>query len=77
VIKDLPKRRRTRLETFDPVERGLADEMGALERTGIKVQLSAVLRTPEDLRNPSPLLLDLTEDAVLLQDEGHGADPEA
>jgi len=44
--------------------------MEALARAGVMVELSPVLRTPEDLRTPSPLLLDLTEDAVILQDEG-------
>ena len=70
VIKGLPRGRRARLETFDVVERSLAPEMEALARAGIMVELSPVLRTPEDLQTPSPLLLDLTEDAVIRQDEG-------
>jgi len=70
VIEGLPHGRRARLETFDPVERSLATRMEALARAGVMVELSPVLRTPEDLRTPSPLLLDLTEDAVILQDEG-------
>jgi len=36
----------------------------------VDVELSPVLRTPDDLRRASPLMLDLTEDAVILQDDG-------
>ncbi len=52
------------------MERHLEPSIAALARDGIAVELSPVLRTPEDLRIASPLLLDLTEDAVLLHDEG-------
>lgn len=70
VIEDLPRGRRARLATFDPVERSLANEIEALAASGITVELSPILRTPEDLRTASPLLLDLTEDAVILKDRG-------
>jgi len=68
VVDDLPRGRRARFETFAPVERALAPAMEELRRAGIETELSAVLRTPEDLRSASPLMLDLTEDAVLLVD---------
>jgi predicted nucleotidyltransferase len=68
VVEDLPRGRRARLATFDPVERALASAIEKLAATGIAVELSPVLRTPEDLRITSPLLLDLTEDAVILLD---------
>lgn len=42
--------------------------MDELSRNGIDVELPPVLRTPEELRSPSPLLPDLTEDAVILKD---------
>jgi hypothetical protein len=70
VVEGLPQGRRARLASFDPVERKLATEISALAASGIKVELSPVLRTPEDLAIASPLLLDLTEDAVLLEDRG-------
>jgi predicted nucleotidyltransferase len=70
VVADLPRGRRARLQTFDPVERSLVRETEALARLGIEVELSPVLRTPEDLKVASPLLLDLTEDAVIVQDRG-------
>lgn len=70
VVEGLPEGRRARLASFDPVERGLAVEIAALAQRGITVELSPVLRTPADLAIASPLLLDLTEDAVLLEDRG-------
>jgi predicted nucleotidyltransferase len=70
VVEGLPRGHRARLETFDPVEGHLAADLDALARQGISVELSAVLRTPEDLRTASPLMLDLTEDAVILVDHG-------
>jgi len=70
VIEGLPEGRRARLESFDRVERGLASEIASLAERGITVELSVVLRTPADLAIASPLMLDLTEDAVLLEDRG-------
>jgi hypothetical protein len=68
VVDDLPRGRRARFETFCPVERALAPAIEELRRAGITTELSPVLRTPEDLRTASPLMLDLTEDAILLDD---------
>lgn len=70
VVDGLPRSRRARLETFDAVERALAVELGTLRQSGIETELSAVLRTPEDLKTASPLMLDLTEDAIILEDRG-------
>jgi predicted nucleotidyltransferase len=68
VIEQLPCGRRARRATFDPVERALTDAIATLGANGVTVELSPVLRTPEDLRTTSPLLLDLTEDAIILVD---------
>jgi predicted nucleotidyltransferase len=68
VVADLPRGRRARLQTFEPVEHALAGAIAELQQHGIHTELSAVLRTPEDLRTASPLMLDLTEDAVILED---------
>lgn len=70
VVEDLPRGRRARLESFDPVEARLAGAIAELARRGIHTELSPVLRTPEDIRTASPLMLDLTEDAVILEDHG-------
>ncbi len=71
VIEGLPRGRRARLHTFDAVERALGPAIESLATTGIRVELSPILRQPEDLQIASPLLLDLTEDAVILEDR-HG-----
>jgi predicted nucleotidyltransferase len=70
VVEQLPRGRRARLATFDPVEQELAGEIDSLATAGVTTELSPVLRTPEDLRTASPLLLDLTEDAVIIADRG-------
>jgi len=68
VVEGLPRGHRARLSTFDPVEQRLATALDALAQRGAAVELSPILRTPEDLRVASPLMLDLTEDAVVLLD---------
>ncbi len=68
VIAGLPRGHRARLQTFDAVEHALAPAIQSLAATGISVELSPILRTPEDLKIASPLLLDLTEDAVVADD---------
>ena len=70
VVRDLPRGRSARLATFDTVDRRLASAMDALRREGITVELSPILRTPEDLRTATPLMLDLTEDAIIRLDRG-------
>jgi len=70
VVEGLPRGRRARLQTFEAVERLLEPELAALGRNAHAVELSPVLRTPDDLAVASPLLLDLTEDAVILEDRG-------
>lgn len=68
VVDGLPRGHRARFATFDPVERQLAPAIEALSTMGMRVELSPILRTPEDVRTASPLMLDLTEDAVILLD---------
>jgi predicted nucleotidyltransferase len=70
VVDELPRGRRARLDTFDAVELALAGEIQALMEAGVDVELSPVLRTPDDLTRASPLMLDLTEDAVIIEDDG-------
>ncbi len=68
VVDDLPRGRRARLVTFDPVEREITPARRALAAAGIVTEVMPILRTPEEIRSQSPLMLDLTEDAVLLLD---------
>jgi len=70
VVAGLPRGRRARRATFRAVEDRLAGSLRRLRETGLDVELSPVLRTPEDLAIATPLMLDLTEDAVLLEDRG-------
>ncbi len=70
IVDGLPRGRGARLATFDAVEQALAPDMEALRGAGIAVELSPVLRTPDDLQTASPLMLDLTEDAVIIEDRG-------
>jgi predicted nucleotidyltransferase len=71
VIEGLPAGRRARLATFRPVEAALREYLRSLARSGIETELMPVFRTPAELQTHTPLMLDLTEDAVILQDS-HG-----
>jgi predicted nucleotidyltransferase len=70
IVEELPRGHRARLATFEPVERELVTDLRALESTGIRTELSPILRRPEELQTATPLMLDLTEDAVILADRG-------
>lgn len=64
VVRDLPTSRPARWEEWDAVERRLTER----RQGGVPVALSPVLKSPEAIAAGTPLLLDLTEDAVLLWD---------
>lgn len=68
VVDELPVGRGARLATFRPIEEALEDSLRDLARSGIETELMPVLRTPAELRTHTPLMLDLTQDAVILQD---------
>ena len=57
IVKELSQWRMKRVEEFSPIETALAD-----------VILSPILKTPDEIKNGSPLLLDMVEDAVILYD---------
>lgn len=65
VVRDLPADRPTRWEEWDAVERRLAERW----QGGTPVGLSPILKSPEAIAAGTPLLLDLTEDAVVLWDQ--------
>lgn len=72
VVDGLPPSRRARLRTFDAVERHVATDLHDLAHRGVHTRLAPVLRTPDEARIATPLMLDLTEDAVMLVDRnGH------
>lgn len=64
VVRDLPADRPARWAEWDDVERRLAERLGGR----VPWPLSPLLKTPDAVAAGSPLLLDLTEDAVLLMD---------
>jgi len=64
VIRHLPADRLARWEEWDRVERRLREHLGRW----VPVPLSPVLKSPESVQAGTPLLLDLTEDAVVLWD---------
>lgn len=68
VVEDLPVGRRARLATFRPVEESLRHALRDLARAGIETDVMPVLRTPGEIRTHTPLMLDLTQDAVILHD---------
>lgn len=69
VIHDLPNGRVPRIEEFAPVERAVAPDLqAAADASGVDTRISAVIRTPTEIRAGSPLMLDMTEDARLLYD---------
>lgn len=62
VVKDLPVGRIARIKEFATIEIALG--MGTKSR----IELSPVFKTPEEIANGSPLLLDMIEDARVLFD---------
>jgi hypothetical protein len=62
VVKDLPMGRIARVREFSAIEvaLGLA--------TKSRVELSPIFKTPEEIKNGSPLLLDMIDDARVLFD---------
>lgn len=57
VVEGLSHWRMKRMEEFKPIESAL---------TGVPI--SPILKTPDEIKNGSPLLLDMVEDAVTLYD---------
>ncbi len=70
VVEGLPAGRRARFATFDAVEQEIGPALRQLAAEGITTEVLPVLRSPAELRIATPLMLDLTEDAVLLVDRG-------
>jgi predicted nucleotidyltransferase len=68
VARELPDGRVARVDDFRPVERALAPRLVELRKTGVAPELSPVLKTPAELAQGSPLLLDMVDDARILYD---------
>ena len=70
VAEDLPQGRLRRADEFRLVENALAPVLAELGAAGRAVELSPVFKTPGELAQGSPLLLDMIQDARVLYDRG-------
>lgn len=68
IATDLPRGRVPRVEEFAAVERALAASSLPGRPAGLAMELSPVLKTPEEAQAGSPLFLDMVEDARILYD---------
>jgi predicted nucleotidyltransferase len=68
VVRDLPAGRIKRIRQFEAVEEKVAPFLKSLQKNGIYTDLSAILKTPAEVEQGSPLFLDMVEDARILFD---------
>ncbi|MGC8670194.1 MAG: nucleotidyltransferase domain-containing protein [Thermoprotei archaeon] len=69
VARGLPEGQLDRPKLFDEVERELADELAAAWAKGYSVEVSPIMKTPEEADGFSTFYMDLTEDALILYDK--------
>ena len=70
VADNLPDGRVARVRQFMAIEKRLQPELRAARLADWNVELSPVLKTPDEARQGSPLFLDMLDDAHLLYDHG-------
>ena len=68
VADDLPNGRLPRVAEFRAVEAALAPHLAEARLAGLTPELSPVFKTPAEIAQGSPLLLDMVEDARILYD---------
>lgn len=68
VAEELPRGRMPRMAEFQQIENRLAPALQQSREHGLSTQISPVIRSPEEIRRGSLLLLDMTEDARILFD---------
>lgn len=66
VVEHLPNGRMPRVREFEAVERRLAPLLAESARHGVHTALSPVFKTPRELEYGSPLLLDMTDEVLIL-----------
>lgn len=69
VVDGLPKSRLKRQEEFLEVEKDILPEIEELQEKGYFIDISPVLRTPEEILKFPPLMLDVVEDGIILYDK--------
>jgi len=70
IVKNLPVGRRKRITEFMAIEKRLGRELDELKKREINIELSPILKTPEEALGGSPLFLDMVEDAKVVYDRG-------
>ena len=68
IVDPLPEGRLRRVEEFEQVEHRLRDALKRGQDSGIHTRISPVFKAPQEVREGSPLLLDMVEDALILFD---------
>lgn len=68
VAEGLPQGRMQRARDFEAVEMTLTPVLYDMRADGTSVELSPVFKTPAEIVQGSPLLLDMTDDAHILYD---------
>lgn len=66
VAEDLPPGRFQRYAWLEAADRAVEAQVQALWQQGVPVEISVLLKTPEEAMRTVPLYLDLTEDARIL-----------
>jgi len=70
VAHDLPRGQFARKDLLGKADAVFEERLVAAAETGVETRLARILRTPKEAERIVPLYLDLTEDAVLLRDDG-------
>ncbi|HXF69984.1 MAG TPA: nucleotidyltransferase domain-containing protein [Thermoflexus sp.] len=66
VVEGLPRHRFERYACLEAADRAVEPQVQALWQQGVQVEISVILKTPEEASRITPLYLDLTEDAWIL-----------
>ena len=68
IVDDLPRGRMNRMRDFSRIEKQLAHELQTATEKGWNVDLSPVIRTPEEVGMGGYLYLDMVDDCLILFD---------
>lgn len=69
IVKRLPRGRIKRVAEFMKVENKLENYLTNLHKEGLFVELSPIIKTPEEAEAGSPIFLDMVKDAKILYDK--------
>jgi len=69
IIDSISKRRLERQREFIEVEKEMEGYLNALFDEGYLIDLSPIIKTPEEAKRISPLYLDMVEDAIIAYDK--------